>query len=409
MISRVNKATLALLLALQCIPANTQRVLPTHDQNPQMKMAESKPTHHQSSTSGNAGQSATATRQPKPGVVQSYFIAADEVQWDYTPGGRNLAGLPRPESADDESASGISHRIYHKAIYRRYTDSTFKTTEDSLPIPIRVPWHPWSTDSRCSKGIQSASSFATTRIFQSPCIRTVSNTPKMRRAPLMMTELPALSKRTTLYVPAAPILTSGQCLNAAARGLWTESSVLWMYHSHFVESTSTSIPDSSARSSSHLKAGHAKPDGSPDDVTREFITDFAVFDETDSWFFRGNLGKQARAARLKAYRPYPSRPESSLLHQRLRRRQSADARDAEKENMSVGTCSPTGMKTTYTWRIGYGNTVVWNNVRMDSISLGPMAMAIADMVPDIEGTWLFHCHVADHYKGGMVAQYQLEP
>src|SRR5882757_10587644 len=27
----------------------------------------------------------------KPGVVRTYFIAADEVDWDYTPRGRNLA------------------------------------------------------------------------------------------------------------------------------------------------------------------------------------------------------------------------------------------------------------------------------------------------------------------------------
>ncbi len=27
----------------------------------------------------------------------------------------------------NESASGINHRIYHKAFYREYTDATFKT------------------------------------------------------------------------------------------------------------------------------------------------------------------------------------------------------------------------------------------------------------------------------------------
>ena len=63
----------------------------------------------------------------KPGVVRTYFIAADEVDWDYTPRGRNLAGLPHVETAEDEAGAGAGHRVYHKAIYREYTDPTFKT------------------------------------------------------------------------------------------------------------------------------------------------------------------------------------------------------------------------------------------------------------------------------------------
>ena len=63
----------------------------------------------------------------KPGVVRTYFIAADEVDWDYTPRGRNLAGLPHVETAEDEAGAGAGHRVYHKAIYREDTDPTFKT------------------------------------------------------------------------------------------------------------------------------------------------------------------------------------------------------------------------------------------------------------------------------------------
>ena len=33
----------------------------------------------------------------------------------------------------------------------------------------------------------------------------------------------------------------------------------------------------------------------------------------------------------------------------------------------------------------------------------PLVMIVADMVPRKEGTWLFHCHVNEHYMGGMVA------
>ncbi len=62
------------------------------------------------SHAGNAGteahQNTTASTKSseKPGVTRTYFIAADEVDWDYTPDGRNLAGIPHPESAENESA-----------------------------------------------------------------------------------------------------------------------------------------------------------------------------------------------------------------------------------------------------------------------------------------------------------------
>ena len=68
----------------------------------------------------------TAPSTAKPGVVRTYYIAADEVNWDYTPQGRNIAGIPHGETTEDESGKGSGHLIYHKAMYREYTDATFQ-------------------------------------------------------------------------------------------------------------------------------------------------------------------------------------------------------------------------------------------------------------------------------------------
>ena len=57
----------------------------------------------------------------------------------------------------------------------------------------------------------------------------------------------------------------------------------------------------------------------------------------------------------------------------------------------------------------HGQTVVFNGMRTDTLSLGPMAMMVADMVPDNPGTWLFHCHVNDHFDGGMYALFKVTP
>ena len=53
----------------------------------------------------------------------------------------------------------------------------------------------------------------------------------------------------------------------------------------------------------------------------------------------------------------------------------------------------------------HGNTVAVNGMRMDTVSLLPAGMVVADMVPDDPGTWLFHCHVNDHIAAGMMTRY----
>jgi FtsP/CotA-like multicopper oxidase with cupredoxin domain len=65
------------------------------------------------------------------GKLRTYYIAADDVTWDYTPGGRTLAGLPHFESSDE--GVGKQHRVYPKAVYHEYTDGAFKTAKPRPP------------------------------------------------------------------------------------------------------------------------------------------------------------------------------------------------------------------------------------------------------------------------------------
>jgi multicopper oxidase len=45
---------------------------------------------------------------------------------------------------------------------------------------------------------------------------------------------------------------------------------------------------------------------------------------------------------------------------------------------------------------------------MDVIpAIGPAQFVTADMTPDMAGTWMFHCHVDDHMKGGMQTMYRV--
>jgi FtsP/CotA-like multicopper oxidase with cupredoxin domain len=71
-----------------------------------------------------------AAQSESAGKTRTYYVAADEVNWDYAPSGRDEAmGMPFDDLAKLYTESG-PHRIgrmYKKAIYREYTDATFST------------------------------------------------------------------------------------------------------------------------------------------------------------------------------------------------------------------------------------------------------------------------------------------
>ena len=46
---------------------------------------------------------------------------------------------------------------------------------------------------------------------------------------------------------------------------------------------------------------------------------------------------------------------------------------------------------------------------VDVLDLMPATAKVADMRVDNPGTWLFHCHVADHMMAGMYATYSVAP
>lgn len=55
----------------------------------------------------------------------------------------------------------------------------------------------------------------------------------------------------------------------------------------------------------------------------------------------------------------------------------------------------------------HGNVVLYDKKRTDVIALLPAQMAVADMIPDNIGMWMFHCHVDDHMEAGMMAMYEV--
>ena len=393
------------LVALMAAPGYSQglRIAPSEDDG-RPSMPEDGNGHLSAASSvGSQEAAADATAQQKPGVVHEYYIAADEVDWDYTPHGRNLAGIPAPEGAE-EGATGTGHRIYHKAIYREYTDSTFKK--------LKIRPQQWAHLGILGPLIRAEVGDSIRVVFHNNTHLTLTMHPHgleykkdAEGAPYNDGTMGTVKADDAVH-PGGTYTYIWTVPERSGPGPMDGSSVLWMYHSHFVESkdmnTGLMGPIIITRK------GWARPDGSPKDVDREFITMFAVFDETDSWFFPKNIGTKVAGARLKATDPILR--DQNLLYSingyiegnmpMLVMRRGEHVRWYLLSNSNEDDVHMAH------W---HGNTVIYDGMRTDTVFLGPMAMAVADMVPDNIGIWLFHCHVNDHFIGGMVARYQVLP
>lgn len=341
---------------------------------------------------------------PKPGVVRTYFIAADEVDWDYTPRGRNLAGIPHAENAEDEAGAVKRHLIYHKAIYREYTDATFKT--------LKVRPQQWEHLGLLGPLIRAEVGDSIRVNFKNNTHLIVTMHPhgleykKDSEGALYNDGTAGTVKADDRVPPGGTYTYIWTVPERSGPAAMDESSVLWMYHSHFVESTD--INTGLVGPIIVTARGMARPDGSPKDVDREFITDFALFDETDSWFFEGNGHKDSRALRSKTVNPV-LREQNTLYSINGYIDANLPLLTMKKGEHVRWYLLSNSNEDDLHMAHWHGNTVVWNKMRMDSLFLGPMAMATADMVPDSEGTWLFHCHVNDHFVAGMVGLYQVLP
>src|SRR5690349_527096 len=70
------------------------------------------------------------------GKTRTYYVAVDEVDWDYTPMGVDqMMGMPFDKNAKMyfESDKHQIGRMYRKAVYREYTDATFTALKKRAP------------------------------------------------------------------------------------------------------------------------------------------------------------------------------------------------------------------------------------------------------------------------------------
>src|ERR1700742_3832278 len=173
-----------------------------------------------------------APAQQSSSVVRTYYIAADEVDWDYTPRGRNLAGLPHVESAEDEAGGVVTHRIYHKAIYREYTDSTFKD--------LKIRPQQWEHLGLLGPLIRAEVGDSIRVVFKNNTHLSVTMHPhgleykKDAEGALYNDGTSAIVKADDKVGPGSTYTYIWTVPERSGPAAMDETSVLWMQHSHFV-------------------------------------------------------------------------------------------------------------------------------------------------------------------------------
>jgi len=347
---------------------------------------------------------------PPSGKTQTYYIAADEVVWDYSP--QNVTTLPAPEeelegrSLEGRSAAG---KKYLKAIYREYTDATFETVKprptewehlgilgpliraevgDTVKVVSRNKTKTLYYCSMHPHGLAYAKN-SEGALYNDYNVKGSrgEGAGVERGSPIQ----PGRTYTYRWYVP-----------ESAGPGPDDPSSILWMYHSHFIEDQEINAgllgPIIVSR------RGSTKPDGTPRDVDREFITAFAIFSETESPYF----DKRRYPPNVNVDDPIFRKLNlwytiNGLIRGNL---PMMTMKKGERVRWYLLANSNEDDVHAVHW---HGQTVISNHMRTDVVNLGPMTMAVADMVPENVGIWLLHCHVNEHLRGGMTALFTVAP
>ncbi len=348
-------------------------------------------------------------RAPAGGVTRTYYVAAENVDWDYIPSGENrITGNPwgPVDSLIVAPQDEYIGRVYRKAVYREYTDSTFTTLKDRPP-----EWVHLGILGPLLRGVVGD----TIRVvFRNNADRPFSMHPHGVFYTKSSEGAPYLDgtqggDRADDGVPPGGTHTYVWPVPERAGPAHGErSSVVWMYHSHTHEEQ-----DVNAGLIGPMivtARGRARPDGSPVDVDRELVAAFLEMDENLSWYRDHNV-------RTYAKRPdrVPRNPDFADIHYLANLRETINGfswghtpgftmRQGERVRWYVFANSNFEIHAPH-W---HGQTAVANHMRTDVLSLVTMEMVTADMVPDNPGTWLFHCHVAPHQLFGMLATFTVE-
>jgi manganese oxidase len=346
------------------------------------------------------------------GRTRVHYIAADEVTWDYAPHGQNVITGRAFEGMQELWTKRGSTQIgtrYKKALFREYTDGTFKTLK---PRPAE-----WEHLGLLGPMIHAEVGDSIRIVFRNNASHPFSMHPhgvfydKNSEGAIYNDGTAGGDKHDDGVPPGGTYTYLWLATERAGPSPGEPSSVLWMYHSHVDESKDV---NSGLIGPLVVTAkGKAKPDGSPRDADREIVVAFAEIDENLSWYIDENIkayalepGKVRKATGPTFIDPFGITNLKESMNGFIYGNGSLPA-------ISLGDRVRWYVMSTTNFELHaphwHGNVVVAQHMRTDVLNLGTMGMIVAEMTADNPGTWLFHCHIEPHMTAGMATRFVVGP
>ncbi len=357
-----------------------------------------------------------------PGTIHSYYIAADEVDWDYAPGGLNRMMGMKFEGYSTVFTERGPHRIgtvYRKALYREYTDETFTHLKPRAPE--------WQHAGILGPILRAEVGDTIRILFKNNATRPYSMHPhgvfyrKDSEGAPYADGTSGNDKDDDAVPPGKTHVYTWEVPERAGPGPNDPSSIVWLYHSHTSELKD--VETGLVGAMIITRRGMADADGKPKDVDREFVCLYLLFDENVSWYLDHNIQAfttDPKGVKKLEFAPVDNGGNFSGVGSGFT---VANAKFAINGYI-YGTGPMMTMKKGervrwYLVALGeqfsvhtphwHGNVVLHDGKRTDVVPLMQAEMKTVDMVPDNPGTWMFHCHIDDHMDAGMVTLYKVEP
>jgi hephaestin len=342
-------------------------------------------------------------------TTRTYFVAAGEVEWDYAPTGTNKTLGAAPEGIAEmvlTSAPDRIGRVYKKAVYREYTDSTFSTMKERPPE--------WEHLGYLGPVLRGQVGDTIVVVFRNNASRPYSMHPhgvfydKDSEGAVYDDGTTDVDKADDGVPPGGTHTYVWPVPERAGPTADEGSSIMWMYHSHLDEPKDVNAGLMGVMIIT--KAGMMGEDGRPIDVDREFVVAFAEIDENESWYFEDNInayaGNPASVPRIQTFADlsFALNLRETMNGFSFGHMPGIRMQQGERVRWYVFGTSNFEVHAPH-W---HGQTAVAGRMRTDVLSLVTMQMVTADMVPDNPGTWLFHCHVGPHLNFGMSSLFVVE-
>ncbi len=314
-----------------------------------------------------------ASAAPYHPTIRTYYVAAEETEWDYAPTGQNTLEQTKVDAPWGERTK------YQKIRYIEYTDETF-TLKKAQP--------PWL--GILGPVIRAVEGDTIQVVFMN---KTKNHHVSMHPHGVLYNKdnegamYSGITGKGSMVMPGERYVYSWFVPSKAAPQPGEGGSKVWLYHSHNQGDIYLGLMGPIIITS----ARYAKADGTPRDVDREFVNLYFIFNES-----RPDMPAAEAEGHLK-------HAINGYIFGNLQGLEMHEGERVRWHLLALGT--EVDLHTAH-W---HGELVRSGNTYTDVIELLPASMKSVDMEANNPGKWMLHCHVDDHRKAGMYTTYDIFP